>query len=107
MLTINAEKLNRIKQLASKQTIKPSMLIKLIHSEIIDMRGKYTLKEILLLINFEFEQKIEYVNFQRMLNRMEEEKPSPKKKPKILNKNDEDQKPLNINTMDVDTEQLI
>ena len=87
MLTIDTEKLNRIKQLALKQAIKPPTLIKILLPEILDMRGKYTMKEILLMINFEFDIEIKYANFQRTLNRLKETRPSVMQQQNIVDVN--------------------
>ena len=87
MLTIDTEKLNNVKQLTLKQDLKPHTLIKILQSEIIDMRDKYTLKEILLMINYEFEMEIKYANFQRTLNRLKETRPSVTQQQNIVDVN--------------------
>jgi len=72
MLKVSQHKLSRIKNFISNQSIKPQTMIKIIHDEIMVMREIYTLKEILEMINFEFEQEIKYANFQRILHRLNE-----------------------------------
>ncbi len=93
MLVINTEKLNSVKQLTLKQTFKPPTLIKILLPEILDMKGKYTMKEILLMINVEFDIEIKYSNFQRILHRIQK---SPSKKPMHNVSNGESPKALSI-----------
>jgi hypothetical protein len=108
MITITSEKRTSIRRLGSKKPIKRTTLIKMIHREIIEMRKTFTLKEIMLMINSEFEQDIKYANFQRILSRMKAaENPPNIKESKRSGIHNKAQEPIRINTNAIDIEQLI
>ena len=107
MLAIDPEKLNNVKQLALKQPLKPSTLIKILLSEILNMREKYTLKEILFMINHEFKMEIKYANFQRTLNRLKETEPSVTQQQNSLDTTIKVSKSFNISNIVNDAAELI
>ncbi len=107
MLIIETEKLNRLKQLATKQEIKTNTLIKILSNEILDMQETYTLKEILMLISFEFGIEIKYSNFQRILHRIQKAPSIETKKPMHDVSNDESPKTLSIDIDNIDVDEYI
>ncbi len=107
MLIIETEKLNRVKQLALKQTLKPPTLIKILLPEILDMKGKYTMKEILLMINVEFDIEIKYSNFQRILHRIKKTPSIETKKPMHEVSNDEALTTLSIDIDNINVDEYI
>ena len=109
MLKVNQQKLNRVKSLISKQSINPQTIIKIIHDEIMDMRKVFTLKEILKMINFEFGQEIKYVNFQRILHRLNEPESKEEKEVKVTTEpiDSEEEQQFSIRHADINIDDLI
>lgn len=106
MLDVNQQKLNRVKIMISKKSINPQTIIKIIHAEIMDMRNVYTLKEILEMINFEFEQDIKYANFQRILHRLKGKRV---KEVRVITEpiDPKQEKQISINHNDINIDDLI
>ena len=109
MLEVNQQKLYRVKSLISKHSINPQTIIKIIHDEIMDMRKVYTLKEILEMINFEFEQEIKYANFQRILHRLNEPERKEEKEVKVTTEpiDSEQEQQFSIRHGDINMDDLI